>query len=510
MGAAPSFAELVESEGLGFGLPVEALSHIQQRTQAGDDLRTLLDDPELAAGGLTAGHLMRLRRAVCRHTELARFCAASPGEAPLRNRLQAHARRWAWHLAPDDAHRRSGLERALASAAAACAKRGRVRIHARRLHDPRLADLIDLVEHSLGCDEFPPHRWFQLSRALADGLVIIEVISLDGEAERALGDLASADLVEALERALARPVLDGIAERAERRVIASAASALTSLLSRAPVAGRIAGVLAEHKRIHARVEGGEADSAQQAFDTREADRLAVWLQEQGAVLVGLARVGGRSAASDLIRLLIDLGLTVEPVREVGLMKQARALGGPIKFAAASIVCRRLADPLAGYADLEPDELGLGEYLNMVAGERLLPALTDARQAAELARKQGGALSASLARGVAANPMVRRFADLRPGLELSGTVVNLTHFGAFIELGLEQQGLVHLSQLSEEFIEHPSQVVQVGQTVRVRVVEVDETRGRIGLSMRPAAPAGRARQRNNRPESLKALDDLFKK
>jgi len=65
----------------------------------------------------------------------------------------------------------------------------------------------------------------------------------------------------------------------------------------------------------------------------------------------------------------------------------------------------------------------------------------------------------------------------------------------------------VSELSEDFVEHPSQVVQVGQQVRARVVEVDPERGRIGLSLRPA------KDRKGRParsSALKALDDLFKK
>ena len=108
-------------------------------------------------------------------------------------------------------------------------------------------------------------------------------------------------------------------------------------------------------------------------------------------------------------------------------------------------------------------------------------------------------------------MVRGLADLRPGMELTGTVSNLTHFGAFVELGLPVQGLLHLSELSERHVAHPSEVVTVGQRVRVRVLEVDEARGRLALSMRPPREPRRQKQGvEKRSAALTALDQLFKK
>ena len=79
--------------------------------------------------------------------------------------------------------------------------------------------------------------------------------------------------------------------------------------------------------------------------------------------------------------------------------------------------------------------------------------------------------------------VTSIADLKPGMELEGRVSNVTNFGAFVDVGVKRDGLVHLSQLSDRWIEDPRSVVQVGQVVRVRVLEVDQERGRIGLSMR---------------------------
>ena len=86
--------------------------------------------------------------------------------------------------------------------------------------------------------------------------------------------------------------------------------------------------------------------------------------------------------------------------------------------------------------------------------------------------------------------------LRPGMLLEGTVTNVAAFGAFVDIGVHQDGLVHVSQLADKFVKDPHEVVKAGDVVKVRVVEVDVPRKRIGLSMRKdgEAPAPRADQR----------------
>ncbi|MGB2906966.1 MAG: Tex family protein [Candidatus Aminicenantaceae bacterium] len=74
-------------------------------------------------------------------------------------------------------------------------------------------------------------------------------------------------------------------------------------------------------------------------------------------------------------------------------------------------------------------------------------------------------------------------DLKPGMQLPGVVTNVTNFGAFVDVGVHQDGLVHISQLADRFVAKPSDVVKVGQKVSVRVLEVDLERRRIALSMR---------------------------
>ena len=76
-------------------------------------------------------------------------------------------------------------------------------------------------------------------------------------------------------------------------------------------------------------------------------------------------------------------------------------------------------------------------------------------------------------------------DLKPGMVLTGTVRNVIDFGVFVDIGVHQDGLVHISQVSNKFIKHPSEVVSVGDVVRVVVLEVDEKKKRISLSMKQA-------------------------
>ncbi len=92
-----------------------------------------------------------------------------------------------------------------------------------------------------------------------------------------------------------------------------------------------------------------------------------------------------------------------------------------------------------------------------------------------------------------NDGVSDIKDLQPGMQLEGTVSNVAQFGAFVDLGVHQDGLVHVSQLSNKFVNDAREVVRTGQVVKVRVLEVDIPRKRISLTMKLDAPAGAARR-----------------
>lgn len=79
--------------------------------------------------------------------------------------------------------------------------------------------------------------------------------------------------------------------------------------------------------------------------------------------------------------------------------------------------------------------------------------------------------------------VRSFEDLKEGMEMSGTVRNVVDFGAFVDIGIKNDGLVHVSQLSDKFVKHPMDVVSVGDTVKVRIIGIDKERGKVSLTMK---------------------------
>ncbi|WP_353933002.1 Tex family protein [Okeanomitos corallinicola TIOX110] len=79
--------------------------------------------------------------------------------------------------------------------------------------------------------------------------------------------------------------------------------------------------------------------------------------------------------------------------------------------------------------------------------------------------------------------IKEISDLKEGMELEGIVTNVANFGAFVDIGVHQDGLVHISQLADRFVDDPNKVVKVGQVVKVRVLEINEKLKRIGLSMK---------------------------
>ena len=91
--------------------------------------------------------------------------------------------------------------------------------------------------------------------------------------------------------------------------------------------------------------------------------------------------------------------------------------------------------------------------------------------------------------------VDEITDLEPGMVLEGVVSNVTNFGAFVDVGVHHDGLVHVSQLADRFVEDPREVVKAGDVVTVRVVDIDVARQRIGLTMRLREPPARSVQQD---------------
>jgi uncharacterized protein len=105
--------------------------------------------------------------------------------------------------------------------------------------------------------------------------------------------------------------------------------------------------------------------------------------------------------------------------------------------------------------------------------------------------------------------VRELADVQAGMVLEGVVTNVTKFGAFVDIGVHQDGLVHISELSNRYIKEPSEAVKTGQIVKVKVLSVDSKAKRIALSIKQlTAPAARppARPAKSAPKLEPTMDE----
>ena len=149
--------------------------------------------------------------------------------------------------------------------------------------------------------------------------------------------------------------------------------------------------------------------------------------------------------------------------------------------AYSIVEKMADDLKCTVVDLMEDaklrqQIDLKKYVNDKIG---LPTLYDIK--AEL--EKPGRDPRSVIKVFEFSPDVRSIEDLRPGMKLPGIVTNITNFGAFVDVGVKQDGLVHISQLADRFVSNPNDVVALHQHVGVKVVEVDIARKRIQLTMK---------------------------
>ncbi|HXV21830.1 MAG TPA: Tex family protein [Desulfuromonadales bacterium] len=166
-----------------------------------------------------------------------------------------------------------------------------------------------------------------------------------------------------------------------------------------------------------------------------------------------------------------------------------------------LVERMAADLGVSLAQLAADpalatRIELRRYVSETVG---LPTLRDILE--EL--KKPGRDPRAAFEAVAFRDDVREIADLQEGMILPGTVTNVTAFGAFVDIGVHQDGLVHISHLANRFVKEPAEVVRVGEKVRVKVLSVDAPRKRIALSIKEADPnAGMAPARPPRPVEKK--------
>ena len=145
---------------------------------------------------------------------------------------------------------------------------------------------------------------------------------------------------------------------------------------------------------------------------------------------------------------------------------ARAILKECGYGAGDILAGKVKG-LAARKDI-PEKLGIGKYTFADIAAELEKPGRDPREDVQAPVLRSDVLEMS---------------DLAPGMELKGTVRNIVDFGAFVDIGVHQDGLVHISELADRFVKHPLDVVKVGDIVNVKVLSIDEKRGKIALSMK---------------------------
>lgn len=257
--------------------------------------------------------------------------------------------------------------------------------------------------------------------------------------------------------------------------------------------------------------GGVASTAPMRPSGNWPERVARWMKDHRVRAIVLPTTASASAwLEELAAGLESERARVVRVSPAGIV-EARSIDDPAlkragtEAASAIVLARRAVRPLDEWCRIEPTRLGLSRVQGELDADRL-------REVLQLVRERTIASTTPLStapvttggiRGRAAaplNPTVTHIRDLRPGLQLQGMVTNVTKFGAFINIGLRQEGLVHISELADDFVSEPGEVVAVGQQVSCRVISIDLDRGRIALSMRSenAPPRVGVRDRRGPP------------
>ncbi|MCG6965798.1 MAG: RNA-binding transcriptional accessory protein [Chromatiaceae bacterium] len=257
--------------------------------------------------------------------------------------------------------------------------------------------------------------------------------------------------------------LDNVVEDCVNAVGVDVNTASPALLAR--VAGLSAGVA--DNIVHFRDQHGAFADRQQL---KQVPRLGDKTFEQSA---GFLRVMGGSNPLDASAVHPE----AYPVVERILRKHARTMGQVIGDAA---FLRQLR-----VADFTDDRFGAPTVQDIVA--ELEKPGRDPRPEFKTAEFQEG---------------VEKLSDLKPGMVLEGVITNVTNFGAFVDIGVHQDGLVHISAMSDKFVKDPREVVKAGDVVKVKVIEVDLERKRAGLSMRLGDEPGKAAPKRESPAPQK--------
>ncbi len=387
---------------------------------------------------------------------------------------------------------------------------------------PNHADLKQFEEFARRTEslsDLPPHRWQAIRRGIRAGALTVEFeppISaikghLSGVMSR-LGPKVSAREVDGVIDEMALSVLDGylrgiLDQRAEADAVRSAVAQYQKLLTGAPLAAGRIGALSisgDGKTVGAIVcTEGDIPELQEEISTDNEEwegGLAALFEVAGVEQVAVPVSSPATEIHRQMREVLEEPYELLPVR-ISALAEARKLlvseplSLPVQVASALVIARRALQPADEWEQVDPVAIGLADYQNDLNEEPLREALLEVLGLFQLDRASGSykppAPRAS-ARAAAAsgrlNPLVKGLADLRPGMMLDGIITNITRFGAFVNIGLSEEGMIHISELSTEYVQTPSDVVSIGDRVQPRVLDVEPSKRRIALSLK-TAPMG---------------------
>ena len=381
--------------------------------------------------------------------------------------------------------------------------------------EARVEPFRELIGDHGALGSIPNDRWLAIRRGIRDGALVLAIQPpvaklLERVADPELQPLVLRRSAEGvLGHYVLRPLAEALVSRrnvqADEALTVSAALEYRELLSSQPLSFLPAGAVwvgTDRQRIGltlADKRGVVTATAPVRPSGDFADRVARWMRDHRAKAVVVPASAPMADWLDAIVATVEDGKTRVIKMSAAGVAEARSADDPVlrrvspEEASAIVLIRRALHPLEEWNRLDAARLGLApadvdaarlrDVLQMTR-ERCLAGAQPAAAAAAMAPAPRTRSSAPM------NPMVRGIRDLRPGLTLTGVVTNVTKFGAFVNIGLRQEGLIHISELSDEFVNDPAEVVQAGQQVTARVISVDLERGRIALSLRAEGAAPR--------------------
>jgi predicted RNA-binding protein with RPS1 domain len=418
-------------------------------------------------------------------------------------------------------------------------RRGRVVSRLSRDDHPSGDQYGDYINRSEELADLRGHRWLAMRRGEREGALQLELLTdevslLDQVSlRRSRFGVAARDRTD--QSLLQELVLDDLRSAmwadldswAHAEALRQATEAYAGLLSARPLRGeRVAGVFlgSPHQPVGAVILDGKGA----VLDYVEAEGAGpAWLDPvlgflEAARIPQLVVPAGTRSSKRLAELQSRLqGETaVVSVRPTALAEGRRTLRGKeaelsSAVASAVVLVRRALDPARAWGAIDPVRAGVGEYQGDLDEEVLRQALLATKAVVMSKRKRGGGGAKSapapapvVAKAKPLKPAVRTVSELRAGMTVSGQVTNITAFGVFVGLGLEYEGMVHISELSDEFVSNPNEVVKIGDKVTARVLNVDSHRRRISLSMRQKSDRdGRTPPKRSGPQRSQALRDL---